>query len=77
MRILMIGDIVGRPGRKAAATLLPQIIREHKVDFVIANGENAAGGRGITGDVADELLRLGIDVITMGNHVWEIGRAHV
>lgn len=71
MRILMIGDIVGRPGRKVAATLLPQIIREHKVDFVIANGENAAGGRGITGDVADELLRLGIDVITMGNHVWD------
>lgn len=71
MRILMIGDIVGKPGRKATATLLPQIISEHKIDFVIANGENAAGGRGINREITDEFLRLGIEVITMGNHVWD------
>ncbi|MGE5545042.1 MAG: TIGR00282 family metallophosphoesterase, partial [Bacillota bacterium] len=71
MRILMIGDIVGRPGRKATALLLPQIILENKVDFVIANGENAAGGRGINREITEEFLRMGIEVITMGNHVWD------
>jgi len=71
MRILMIGDIVGKPGRKAASLLLPIITREHKVDFVIANGENAAGGRGINREITDEFLRMGIEVITMGNHVWD------
>ncbi len=71
MKILMVGDIVGRPGRKAAADLLPLIIQEHGVDFVIANGENAAGGRGINREITDEFLRQGIEVITMGNHVWD------
>ncbi len=71
MQILMIGDIVGRPGRKAISTFLPQVIKEHKVDFVIANGENAAGGRGITRDITEEFLQQGIEVITMGNHVWD------
>lgn len=71
MRILMIGDVVGKPGRKAVAALLPKITREHNIDFVMGNGENAAGGRGITRDIASELLMAGIEVITMGNHVWD------
>lgn len=71
MRILMIGDIVGRPGRSVTAALLPLLIQEYRVDFVVANGENAAGGRGINREITDEFLRLGIEVITMGNHVWD------
>lgn len=71
MNILAIGDIFGRPGRMAAAKFLPSIIEEHEIDFVIANCENAAGGKGITLKVADELLGLPIDVITNGNHIWE------
>lgn len=71
MNILFIGDIVGRPGRNLVKVLLPSIIREHKVDFVIANAENAAGGKGITGPIKDELVGAGIDVLTMGNHVWD------
>jgi len=71
MNILFIGDIVGRPGRNLVKALLPSIIREHKVDFVIANAENAAGGKGITGPIKDELVGAGIDVLTMGNHVWD------
>lgn len=71
MNILFIGDIVGRPGRRTVRNLLPQIVKEHNIEFVIANGENAAGGRGITRAVCDELLGAGIDVLTMGNHVWD------
>lgn len=71
MRILMIGDIVGKPGRKVLKTLLPQVVSEHGVDYVIANGENSAGGKGITRDVAAELFNMGVDVITTGNHVWD------
>ncbi|MBS3976536.1 MAG: TIGR00282 family metallophosphoesterase [Syntrophomonadaceae bacterium] len=71
MNVLMIGDIFGKPGRRAVKKLLPEIIRNYQVDFVIANGENAAGGTGITHDTADELLSSGIDVLTMGNHVWD------
>ncbi len=70
MRILMIGDIVGRPGRQAVAHLLPRLRTEQRLDFVIANGENAAGGRGLTPAIAEELLAAGVDVITTGNHVW-------
>lgn len=70
MRVLMIGDIVGRPGRKAVKENLKDLIREFKLDFIVANGENAAGGMGITRDIAKELYACGIDVITMGNHVW-------
>jgi len=66
----MIGDIVGRPGRKAVKENLKDLIREFKLDFIVANGENAAGGMGITRDIAKELYACGIDVITMGNHVW-------
>lgn len=71
MNILVIADIVGRPGRRAIKGLLPGIQKEHNIDFVIANAENAAGGRGLTRQVMNELLTSGIDVLTMGNHVWD------
>lgn len=70
MRLLMIGDIVGRPGRRAVKQNLPDLLGDKKIDLVIANGENAAGGNGITREVAREILSCGVDVITMGNHVW-------
>ncbi|NPV92278.1 MAG: TIGR00282 family metallophosphoesterase [Firmicutes bacterium] len=71
MNIMLIGDIVGRPGRRIVKELLPGLIDEHQLDLVIANGENAAGGSGITGELAEELFSSGIDVITTGNHVWD------
>lgn len=71
MRFLVIGDIVGRPGRKAVKASVQGIKQELKIDFVIANGENAAGGNGITREIAQELFSAGIDVLTMGNHVWD------
>lgn len=71
MRILVIGDIVGRPGRRAIKEILSEIKDRYAVDFTVANGENAAGGRGINREVTDELLSSGIDVLTMGNHVWD------
>jgi metallophosphoesterase (TIGR00282 family) len=71
MNILMIGDIVGGPGRKAVAKLTEQIVKEYAIDLTIANGENAAGGNGITKEIMDELLDAGIDFLTMGNHVWD------
>ena len=67
----MVGDAVGRTGRQAVARLLPDLRRELHLDFVIANGENAAAGRGITPAVADDLFRAGVDVITTGNHIWD------
>jgi metallophosphoesterase (TIGR00282 family) len=66
----MIGDIVGKPGRRAVQEFLPGLCHEYSLDLVIANGENAAGGLGITVSTAQELLDSGIDVITTGNHVW-------
>jgi metallophosphoesterase (TIGR00282 family) len=69
--VLLIGDIMGKPGRKAVESILPRLRVEHSLDFIIANGENAAGGYGITQRVAQELFDLGIDCITSGNHVWE------
>ena len=71
MRILMIGDVVGQPGRKALRTLVPELRREYALDLVIANGENSAGGFGITPDTAQELMQSGVDVITSGNHIWK------
>ena len=71
MKILFIGDIFGRPGRTIVKDLLPQLVRERKPDLIIANGENAAAGFGITPALAEELLELNIDVITTGNHVWD------
>ena len=71
MKILFIGDIVGKPGRKAVQTLLPGIIGNHGVDMVVANCENAAGGFGVTRKVLDELYGSEIDVMTSGNHIWD------
>ncbi len=70
MNILFIGDIVGRPGRHALRSVLPRLRAQHEIDFVIVNGENAAAGFGLTKTVLDELLDLGIDCITSGNHIW-------
>lgn len=71
MKILFIGDIVGRPGREAVESFLPLLRQEYEVDFVVANGENAAGGRGISQNIARKLYDLGIDFLTLGNHVWD------
>ncbi|MEW6726121.1 MAG: TIGR00282 family metallophosphoesterase [Bacillota bacterium] len=71
VRLLFIGDIVGRPGRRAVKEFLPRLVSRLDVEFVIANGENAAGGNGLTGEVAQELFGYGINVLTMGNHVWD------
>ena len=71
MRVLAIGDVVGSPGRNAVVELVPKLIKEEGVDFVIANAENAAGGSGVTPKVADELLGCGVDVLTTGDHVWK------
>ncbi len=70
MRILMLGDVIGKPGRRAVHTLLPEIKSEHGVELAIANGENAAGGLGLTPETADELFQSGVDIITSGNHIW-------
>jgi metallophosphoesterase (TIGR00282 family) len=71
VKILFIGDIVGKPGRLAVATHLRKLQERHAVDLTVANGENAAGGFGITQETAADLLRLGVDVITSGNHIWD------
>ncbi len=71
MRILMIGDVIGSPGREALRRILPDLRQEKEVDLVIANGENTAGGFGLTADTASELLDAGVDVITSGNHIWD------
>ncbi|MEC1179278.1 TIGR00282 family metallophosphoesterase [Metasolibacillus meyeri] len=71
MKILFIGDIVGSIGRDAVAKYLPRLKNKYAVDVVIANGENAAAGRGITRNIYNELLQMGIDIITMGNHTWD------
>ncbi len=70
MLVLAIGDIVGRPGRRAIKELLPSLRQQYGLDLVVANGENAAGGLGITPATANELLEAGVDVITSGNHIW-------
>lgn len=69
--MLFIGDVVGEPGRDAVRAVLPELLREEQYDFVIANGENAAGGVGITYDTAQELYDAGVDAITLGNHAWD------
>ena len=71
MRILFIGDIVGKPGRRILAQLLPALRREFQIDFVIANGENSAGGFGITRETFEEIVGAGVDVVTGGNHIWQ------
>ena len=71
MRILMIGDVIGKPGRRAVQTLVPSLRREYGIDMVIANGENTAGGFGLTLETAYELLDNGVDVLTSGNHIFD------
>jgi metallophosphoesterase (TIGR00282 family) len=70
IKILAIGDIVGKPGRQAVKALLPKIKKEEAIDFSIGNAENAAGGSGVTREVCDELLGYGLDVLTSGDHIW-------
>jgi metallophosphoesterase (TIGR00282 family) len=70
-RVLMIGDLIGRPGRVAVENLLPSLRHERGIDFVTANGENVAGGMGLTPSLADSILAAGVDVITSGNHIWD------
>jgi metallophosphoesterase (TIGR00282 family) len=71
LKVLFLGDIIGKPGRNAIDRNLDDLIRKHDIDMVIANGENAAGGIGISVKTADSLLNMGIDVITTGNHVFK------
>jgi metallophosphoesterase (TIGR00282 family) len=70
MKILFIGDIVGKPGRQAIVGLLEKVIADNGIEFTIANGENAAGGMGITPPIAIDFLNQGVDVLTSGNHIW-------
>jgi len=71
MKIMVIGDICGRPGRKVVANFIPILKQEYHLDIIIANGENSAGGVGITAPILNELLNLDIDVVTSGNHIWD------
>src|ERR1700730_13777445 len=71
LTILFLGDIVGEPGRDAVIRRLPELKEQNNVDFIIVNGENAAGGRGITGKITIELLRAGVSVVTTGDHIWD------
>ncbi len=71
LTILFLGDIVGEPGRSAVISRLPELKQQYGIDFTIVNGENAAGGRGITGKITIDLLRAGISVITTGDHIWD------
>lgn len=71
MRLLFIGDIFGRPGRTIVKERLPGLVKEYSIDLIIANGENAAAGFGITPPLTEELFELGIDVLTTGNHIWD------
>jgi metallophosphoesterase (TIGR00282 family) len=71
LTVLFLGDIVGEPGRSAVIARLPELKERHAMDFTIVNGENAAGGRGITGKITIELLRAGVSVVTTGDHIWD------
>ena len=71
LTVLFLGDIVGEPGRNAVIARLPELKEQHRLDFIIVNGENAAGGRGITGKITIDLLRAGVSVVTTGDHVWD------
>ncbi len=71
VNVLFIGDIVGRPGRMAVKQLLPGVRQRHAIDAVIANGENAAGGSGITPQTAQEIFSAGVDIMTSGDHLWD------
>ena len=71
MRLLFIGDIFARPGRDIAQRAIPALVRKYDVELVVANVENSAAGFGVTGDVAETILKAGVDVMTSGNHVWD------
>ena len=71
LTVLFLGDIVGEPGRNAVISRLPELKEQHAVDVIVVNGENAAGGRGITGKITIDLLRAGVTVVTTGDHVWD------
>ena len=72
MNLLILGDIMGASGRKALKKKLPDLIKSNKIDFVIVNGENASDdGKGITKEITEDLFKIGVDVITSGNHIWD------
>ena len=71
LTILFLGDVVGEPGRNAVIARLPELKAEHGIDFIVVNGENAAGGRGITAKITIDLLRAGASVVTTGDHIWD------
>jgi 2',3'-cyclic-nucleotide 2'-phosphodiesterase len=71
VKLLFVGDIVGQPGRRAVKELVPKLREQHGLDFVIANGENAAGGSGITPKTAEEIFTAGVDAMTSGDHLWD------
>jgi len=71
IKILFIGDIVGKPGRQVVTKLLPSLRKEKQIDFVVANGENLSSGKGMTKEKYDEMLRSGVDYFTSGNHIWD------
>lgn len=71
MKFLIVGDVCGRPGRSAFLKYAPQLKRQHAIDIVIVNGENSAGGKGVTRRALDELYRGGADIVTSGNHIWD------
>jgi metallophosphoesterase (TIGR00282 family) len=71
MRVLFIGDVVGSPGRRALTEMLPALREQLRLDVVVANGENAAAGRGLTLKTAKEIFRAGVDIISSGNHIWD------
>lgn len=75
VKLLFVGDIVGKPGRQALSRELHRLVDRHTIDIVIANGENAAGGFGLTVEVAKELFSQGIHLLTGGNHIWDKKRA--
>ena len=72
MNLLILGDIMGSAGRRALSDKLPNLIKNYKIDFVIVNGENASDdGKGITNEIAEDFFKIGVDVITSGNHIWD------
>jgi 2',3'-cyclic-nucleotide 2'-phosphodiesterase len=71
MKVLVIGDIVGSPGRSILKKALPIVFKKHDIDYCVANVENAAGGFGVTKEICDEILDLGVDCLTSGNHIWD------
>jgi metallophosphoesterase (TIGR00282 family) len=71
MNVLLIGDVIGKPGRQLLEMFLPLLIQEHNLDFIVANAENVAHGFGVTPETADQLYRTGVDILTSGNHIWD------